>query len=146
MALESLGGRCVLASEIDEAAADCYADNFGDRPLGDIATIPAEAVPSHDLLSAGFPCQSFSSAGNQRALGDARGQMFWELLRLIESSRPAALLLENVPNVLRLQGGHVLHRILEPLRRLGYSLRVELLSAAPLLPQARPHATHAPCW
>ena len=138
--LESLGGRCVLSSEIDSVAADCYADNFGERPLGDIAVIPAEAVPPHEILTAGFPCQSFSAAGNQRALGDTRGQLYWELLRLIAASRPAALLLENVPNILRLQSGHVIHQLLEPLRNLGYNLRVQLLSAAPLLPQERVRA------
>ena len=50
-----LAADCVFSSEIDRDCQQVYQDNFGERPQGDITAIPAEAVPDHDLLLAGFP-------------------------------------------------------------------------------------------
>ena len=105
VALDALGGRCVFASEIDPVAARAYAANFGAAPSGDVTAVAAADVPAHDVLTAGFPCQSFSSAGGQKGLADARGQLFWEIVRIARHHRPAALLLENVPNLLRIGEG-----------------------------------------
>ena len=91
LALDGLGGRCVFASEIDPCAAATYERNFGDAPLGDITEVPDEDLPAHDLLTAGFPCQSFSRSGEQRGLGDARGDLFFEIVRVASRCRPAAL-------------------------------------------------------
>ncbi|EOD38823.1 hypothetical protein EMIHUDRAFT_56747, partial [Emiliania huxleyi CCMP1516] len=121
LALDGLGGRCVFASEIDPCAAATYERNFGDAPLGDITEVPDEDLPAHDLLTAGFPCQSFSRSGEQRGLGDARGDLFFEIVRVA----PAALLLENVPNLLRVDNGHALHIIVHALTRAGYHCRLK---------------------
>ena len=54
--LDALGGRCVFASEIDPFASGAYARNFGDAHLhGDVTEVPTEAVPEHDILTAGAP-------------------------------------------------------------------------------------------
>lgn len=105
LGLEPLGGRCVFASEIEPFAAATYERNFGEVPFGDIVEVPTDAVPCHDILTAGFPCQSFSRAGAQRGLRDARGDLFFEIVRLARAREPAALLLENVPNLLRIDNG-----------------------------------------
>jgi hypothetical protein len=63
VALDELGGRCVLASELEPHAAATYEANFGEAPAGDITEIPSESVPAHDLLVGGFPCQAFSRLG-----------------------------------------------------------------------------------
>ena len=58
LALDSLGGRCVFASEIDPHATETYRANFGHAPAGDITEVPSELVPTHDILCGGFPCQA----------------------------------------------------------------------------------------
>jgi DNA (cytosine-5)-methyltransferase 1 len=63
-ALESLGHRCVFASEIDPELAALYEKNFGLRPHGDIRAVEPEDIPAHDVLCAGFPCQNYSKAGD----------------------------------------------------------------------------------
>jgi DNA (cytosine-5)-methyltransferase 1 len=72
--------------------------------------VPTEAVPAHDLLTAGFPCQSFSRAGDQLGLSDSRGDLFYEIVRLARARQPRALLLENVPNLLRVDNGRARQR------------------------------------
>lgn len=62
-ALEELGAKCVFASELSTEAQETYAANFNDKPYGDINEIEASTIPEHQILTAGFPCQSFSQAG-----------------------------------------------------------------------------------
>ena len=64
-ALESIGHECVFASELNNDLADLYERNFGVRPHGDIRQA-IDQVPAHDILCAGFPCQPFSKAGEQK--------------------------------------------------------------------------------
>lgn len=54
-ALNSFGGQCVFASEIDKFAAKAYETLYDEKPAGDITKIPAEDIPDHDLLVGGFP-------------------------------------------------------------------------------------------
>lgn len=65
--------------------------------------IDASDIPAHDILTAGFPCQSFSSAGNEEGLEGDRGILFFEVTRVLRGCRPRAFILENVPNMLRLE-------------------------------------------
>ena len=70
LAFQSLGGRCVFGSEIDERARETYIANFGDVPAGDITKIDANSVPDYDVLVGGFPCQAFSIAGKRGGFND----------------------------------------------------------------------------
>jgi len=137
LGLDALGGCCVFASEIDQSAAATYERNFSDRPSGDITQVATEGLPSHEILTAGFPCQSFSRTGEQGGLSDARGDLFYEILRVARARKPAVLLLENVPNLVRLEGGHTIHRIVHALTGAGYHVRVQLLNARAWAPQHR---------
>ena len=138
LGLEALGGSCVFASEIDREAAAAYARNFGSEDLvGDITEVETAHIPPHDLLTAGFPCQSFSRAGERGGLSDARGELFSEIIRCARARAPRVLLLENVPNLLRVDDGHAMHTIAEALTSAGYHVRLQLLNAAALVPQHR---------
>lgn len=111
------------AVEIDPAAAAVYRGNWGLDPLGDIteqASDDVVAIPEHDVLAAGFPCQPFSKSGAQRGMDEARGTLFWNIARIIEVRRPAVVLLENVRNLAGPRHAHELQIVHETLRSLGY--------------------------
>lgn len=138
VALERKGMKCVFSSEIDTHASDMYERNFGDRPHGDITEIPEKDIPKHDILCAGFPCQSFSISGNHGGLKDTRGRLFYEVIRIAKYHKPYILLLENVKNILTIDNGKVIHTIETKLKEIGYSVRYSTLNASHFgIPQAR---------
>lgn len=138
IAFEELGGRCVFASEIDPTAQETYEANFGERPAGDIREIGVDAIPDHDFLLAGFPCQAFSIMGKMEGFADTRGTLFFEIERILEGVRPPYLLLENVPQLLSNQGGKTFKVIQNQLRSLGYHIHHCVLNALDFgLPQKR---------
>ena len=122
-AMSALGGECVYSVEIDAAAAKVYERNWGVNPLGDI-TVDANdervAVPAHDVLCAGFPCQPFSKSGFQRGMEEARGTLYWNILKIIETHHPAIVLLENVRNLAGPRHVHEWEVIISTLRQAGY--------------------------
>lgn len=105
-AMSKHGGKPVFVSEIDEAARNVYAKNWlggrEDLISGDITKLTSGKVrvPRHDVLTGGFPCQPFSKSGNQRGVAEARGTLFYDIHRIIETQRPALILLENVRNLI----------------------------------------------
>ena len=142
LALERRGLRCVFSSEIDEHARKAYAANFGDEPAGDIREIDAAAIPDHDVLCGGFPCQSFSLAGTKTAgrkgLSDPRGALFFEIVRIAGAKRPAVLLLENVRGLVSLDKGRTVRDMERALAEAGYRTTRNVLNAADYgIPQNR---------
>lgn len=122
-AAHGMGGECVAAVEIDKAAAKVYERNWGIDPLGDINDLANDDVvllPEHDVLFAGFPCQPFSKSGSQRGMDEARGTLYWNILRIIQERRPAMVLLENVRNLAGPRHTHEWQVIIETLREEGY--------------------------
>jgi len=113
---------CVYANEIDKYACKIYRKNYGNEELteGDIRAIPAKAIPNHDMLTAGFPCQSFSIAGKRKGFKDTRGTLFFEICRIAEEKQPSFLLLENVKGILNHESGKTFGIILDSLSELGY--------------------------
>lgn len=129
-------GECTFSCEIDNRAQFVYEANFGEKPFKDIREVTS--LPVHDVLLAGFPCQPFSYAGKQRGFGDTRGTLFFDLERLIESSKPSMFLLENVRGLTTHDGGRTLRTIYSKLERLGYGVsHVVLNSALHGVPQNR---------
>ncbi len=122
---------CVWASEWDKYAATTYRKNFPEVPLStdDIRKVPADAIPNHDLLCAGFPCQAFSVAGKRRGLEEARGTLFYEIARIAERKRPRLLLLENVKGLLSHDGGRTFALILRVLGGVGYRCEWQVLNS-----------------
>ena len=120
---------CVFTSEIDKHAVTTYVANFGDDNIhGDIRQISAENIPDHDILLAGFPCQSFSVAGLKKGFNDERGHAFFEIERILKAKRPSVFLLENVPNLVRINNGEIFRFMLKNLEEIGYKISYEILS------------------
>ena len=102
VALRRLGYGCVFACEIEPQLKALYEKNFGLQAAGDIRYIDLDAIPKHDILCAGFPCQPFSKAGNQEGFQCLRnGTLFDKVVEILDARKPEYLILENVPNLLR---------------------------------------------
>lgn len=145
LALETIGGDCVFSSEIGIEERLTYFMNFGSYPAGDITETSTDAVPAstpsggprYELLTAGFPCQSFCKAGLRTGLDDARGELFFEVLRFAAAHRPAVLLLENVPHLEKIDDGAALKRIVAEISNLGYKTHHKVLSSRNIVAQDR---------
>jgi DNA (cytosine-5)-methyltransferase 1 len=131
LGLERSGWKCVWANDIDKYACQVYRRNFGNGELveGDIRSVDADAIPDHTLLTAGFPCQSFSLAGKRKGFEDARGTLFYDIARVASAKRPPLLLLENVKGLLSNDGGRTFARILQTLDGLGYDVEWQVLNS-----------------
>ena len=92
----------VWANEIDKSAAATYKHNLGANIIvvGNIKNINVRDIPNFDVLAAGFPCQSFSTAGRQRGFDDSRGNLFIQVVRVVEAKKPKVIFLENVENLI----------------------------------------------
>lgn len=97
--------------------------------VGDITKIKAESVPNHDLLTAGFPCQSFSVAGKRLGFEDARGTLFFEVARIAKAKQPKVILLENVKGLINHDKGKTLNTIIQTLCDIGYTIDFEVLNS-----------------
>ena len=131
-AMESLGGKCVFASDIDEDGRKTYEKNYGIIPAGDITKIEAADIPAHDVLCAGFPCQAFSKAGKRLGFEDeTKGTLFFDICRILEFHKPQFALLENVRNLASHDHGNTWRVIHDKLVSLGYNLLSEPVIFSP---------------
>ncbi|MEM0135660.1 MAG: DNA cytosine methyltransferase [Thermoplasmatales archaeon] len=129
LAFKNSGAQIVWANEIDHDACVTYRSNFGDSYLveGDIRGI--SPVPDFDILTAGFPCQAFSIAGYQKGFTDPRGNIFFEVVRILQEKKPRAIFLENVKNLQSHDGGNTFKIIREALRQEGYYLSYKVMNS-----------------
>lgn len=146
---DAVGARCVFTSEWNAHSRATYRANFGgDHEIsGDIRQVEAADIPPHDVLLAGFPCQSFSIAGvsKKKSLGrphgfacEAQGTLFFEVARILAHHRPRAFLLENVKNLQTHDKGKTFAVITRTLQEeLGYQLHYRVINAAGWVPQKR---------
>ena len=141
-ALHRLGHECVFATDIDKSAAETYELNWG-KPGGfdvncDIRKVLDE-IPKMDIICAGFPCQPFSKSGSQEGFQDqTRGTLFHDICFLAEKHKPEVLFLENVPHLVRHDGGNTFAVIQQRLDELGYDFQWSILSPHKFgIPQVR---------
>lgn len=127
LGMERAGFKTLWANEFNKECLRVYKKNFPKTKLvaGDIRKISVEGhgLEPVDVLHGGFPCQSFSGAGNRQGFNDERGMLFFEIIRLIEEfkhEKPKILVLENAPNLLIGDNGDWIERILNELQLSGY--------------------------
>ncbi len=146
IAFERAGGRCVYSNEWNKYCQQTYFANFGEQPDGDITKVPADSIPDHDILVAGFPCQPFSIAGvsKKNSLGRAtgfedktQGTLFFDVCRILKAKRPKAFMLENVKNLCSHDKGNTFRVILESLEELDYEVFYQVLDGQNYVPQHR---------
>lgn len=146
IAFEKSGGHCVYSSEWNKYSQQTYFANFGEQPEGDITQVDASAIPNHDILVAGFPCQPFSIAGvsKKNSLGRAtgfedktQGTLFFDVCRILREKRPKAFMLENVKNLRSHDKGRTYQVILESLKELNYKVFDDILDGQIYVPQHR---------
>jgi len=132
MGLEAHGHKCVGWCEIDRHAQLCYRtlhDTEGEWFLDDIRTVKPSDLPEAEMYCGGFPCQSFSIAGNRGGFEDTRGTLFFEVMRLAKVRQPQYLFLENVKGLLSHDGGKTFGTILNTLGELGYDAEYQVLNS-----------------
>jgi len=131
LGFQGAGCRCVFTSEWDKHSQKTYFANFGDMPKGDITKIAARDIPKFDILTAGFPCQPFSSIGQRQGFKHkTQGTLFFDVARILEHHRPRAFLLENVAGLVTHDRGRTLQTILDVLYELRYDVWHQVLDAA----------------
>jgi DNA (cytosine-5)-methyltransferase 1 len=121
----------VLANEIDRYAGKTYGLNHA-HPLvlRDIHELETREIPRIDVLTGGFPCQAFSVAGYRRGFKDPRGNVFWEIVRILDEKKPSVVFLENVKNLTGHDGGKTFQVVIEALEALGYHVTSKVMNAA----------------
>ena len=141
LGFEQAGFHILWANEKDGAACKTYRKNFLDVCLleKDIHKIKASEIPDFDVLTAGFPCQPFSIAGKQKGFEDKRGNLFFEISRIVDAKRPKVVFLENVSNLVEHDDGRTFLVIFSSLAQFGYDVYYKVMYANEYgnLPQIR---------
>ena len=124
LGFKQAGFDIIWANEYDSAACKTYRHNFGNSYLveSDIRTVDVNDIPDFNVLTAGFPCQPFSIAGRQKGFKDKRGNLFFEITRIIDAKRPEIVFLENVPNLMEHDDGKTFLVIFNSLAQFGYTV------------------------
>ncbi|QIZ07622.1 DNA (cytosine-5-)-methyltransferase [Priestia megaterium] len=140
LGLEELGWDCVYSSEIDEQCERTYELNFGSSfDNHDLLQLNPYDLPDFDVLCAGFPCQPFSIAGKRQGFEDPRGNIFPKLMDIVQVANPSVIFLENVPFLVKHNGGQTFQLMTEQMENLGYTVFFEVLDSSLFgVPQKRP--------
>lgn len=131
---EKAGFECVFSNDFDEDCKITYDFNFAENQkslaLGDIRKISSDLIPDFDILTGGFPCQPFSIAGYRKGFSDnIRGNLFFDIIRILKDKKPKAFLLENVKNLKTHDKGNTIKVIYQELEKLGYKVTDKVLNA-----------------
>lgn len=138
IAFENAGFTCVFSNDFDNNCKITFDYNFAElfeikkqMVLGDIADIKSKQIPNFDILTGGFPCQPFSVAGYRQGFNDkkGRGNVFFEIVRILKDKKPSVLLLENVKNLKTHDKGNTIKVIYQELVKLGYSVTDKVLNS-----------------
>lgn len=133
------GFKIIWANDFDQDAQRIYELNIGQIDKRDILTVDENEIPDCDIVTAGFPCQPFSNAGNRKGIHDSRGMLYKECLRIIKKKQPKVFVFENVKGLLSTKyiDGRLLSDVIvsdleessNP-EELGYNVTYKLLNAS----------------
>ncbi len=129
---ERAGFKTVWANDFDPYCRSTYDLNFKEvlLTIADISKIRSSDLPDFNVLLGGFPCQSFSVAGYRRGFLDTgRGDLFFEIVRILRDKKPSAIFLENVKNLKTHGTGKTFKIISDALDDLGYHTKTEILNS-----------------
>lgn len=132
LGFEKAGFTTVFSNDFDPYCKLTYDLNFRDTKLtvADISQLNVDSLPDFDFLLGGFPCQAFSIAGYQKGfLDEKRGNLFFEIAKIIKSRQPTGFLLENVKNLQSHDKGKTFKIIINCLNDLGYYTKVKVLNS-----------------
>jgi len=128
--MAEMGFECSGFSEIRKTSIEIYLNHyFTHQNYGDITKINIEELPDFDILTGGFPCQSFSLAGLRKGMSDPRGVMILYIYNILMVKQPKYFVLENVKGLLNHGGGKTYKKVHQLLAAAGYKVRVLLLNA-----------------
>ena len=117
-------------SEIDKYAEQIARKHKPNvKNYGDITKIDIQGLPDIDLIVGGFPCPSYSIAGKRKGLDDPRGQLIFDVIRIIRGKQPRMFLLENVKGLLSHDKGMTMEIICEELCSCGYAIDFDVLNS-----------------
>lgn len=125
--LSRAGVATLWANEADKFACKTFRRNHPganmiEKDIRELSVV-GDSLSPVDILTAGFPCQSFSVAGHRRGFEDERGRLFGEIIRIIEEfgdNKPKILLMENVPNLQHGDGGRWFETVVSEVQFAGY--------------------------
>ena len=125
IAFMQAGFEIAFANEMDKAACITYRNNFPGCNLveDDIRSLDAKTLPDVDVIAAGFPCQPFSICGKQQGFNDKRGNLFFEIMRIVDAKKPRIIFLENVANLVDHDNGRTFNVIHNELASRDYYIR-----------------------
>lgn len=131
LVFEQAGFEIAWANEINAAACKTYRHNFPNTNLieEDIRNLDAKMLEKVDVLTAGFPCQSFSVCGNQKGFKDSRGNLFFDIMRIADVLQPQIIFLENVANLTEHDNGKTFNVIHNELASRDYFIRYLIADA-----------------
>jgi DNA (cytosine-5)-methyltransferase 1 len=130
LGFQKAGFNPVFANEIDENSSLTYRLNHNhDLVTRDVTFLESGEIPKIEVLTAGFPCQAFSVAGYRKGFKDPRGNVFWEIVRILEDKKPEIVFLENVKNLGAHDGGKTFRVILQALDSIGYYVEFDVLNS-----------------
>jgi len=127
--LSKLGGKCILACDIDKFCREVYTNNYDITPCEDVKKIVPLELDDFDIICGGFPCQAFSNAGKKKTFEDDRGLLFDEIIRIAKHKKPKFMFLENVKHILKVGNGEVIKYIKKKLDAINYN--VQILNMSP---------------
>lgn len=132
--------KLIYACDIDQKAIDTHKLNFFTEKLEctDICDVQSADIPNHDILTGGFPCQSFSTVNPTKNPFDERGKLYIQMARIVKDKQPKVFIAENVKGLMTLSKGEIFRNVISTFEKAGYKLFHSLINAADYgVPQKR---------